>query len=194
MDVGYITAQDVRRTLARIRGARSLTSCLLLQMEAVRLRTREEGLAITEGSLEWALIGLLHDVTLERLAELRSLSRQARIVEHDRRPEGEVHQLVADFRRGSTDLEAWSALYYRFLCPGLRVGPCELASLVCPGHHGRSAQRLFQRRVSRAVREMALMLRSLEHDAVRRRQDRAVDGAFLSHFHRKLTRQRAASS
>jgi hypothetical protein len=140
-------------------------------METVRRRLRDAGSAECSDGLEWALQTVIADLVTHRLAALRGFDRPLA----DPSPEAELRLIADDFRSGNVHLQAWSGLYYRFLCPSvyLRVG--ELTRLALGRANGRSGERLLERRIQRGVQELTAMLRDVERETVQRKRGPAMD-------------------
>jgi hypothetical protein len=120
MGTELVTANAVRQALGAARAARPLGDNPLMQLDAVSLRLRDEGMTDSRDSREWALMELLAELIEANLARARGLSEP--------RPVGSVQVLApappqarallqADFRASSPDREAWSTLYHRYLAP-----------------------------------------------------------------------------
>lgn len=167
MDVARITASELRQALELLRQARPLAGNALLELELLRARLRAEGAA--EGaesleSLEWALGSLLSEIIWQHLATLRG-GRGPRTPDGVT-PDQERVLLAADFAADNLELEAWSGLYYRYMC---RLGwhVPEIAAIAKPGHdHGRQH---LQRRMARGLHALAGQLRRREQAEVRAR-------------------------
>ena len=159
MDVSRITEGEVRRALACLRRAESLDGSALLDMASLRARLATEGLAVTAEALEWALCALLCEVVRDRLSRRRALAAGTSVAPDD--PDGTT-ALGADFAHGDVILEAWSALYHRYVCTaGTRA--TDLAALALPGVA--HADRRFRRRVAEGVAALTRELRRSERSA-----------------------------
>lgn len=78
--------------------------------------------------------------------------------------EGQIEQLSLDFSKGDPELEAWSAVYYRYLASNsLRVSELSEAAHVAP--------RQFRRRVERGITYLVTALRHTESDLPKNSQN-----------------------
>ena len=166
MDIGHITAARLRKVLNAIRRAMPLRDEELLQLRFLAERLEAQGIAPSTESREWVLNEVLHETVSSRLAALR----QAGPLDVEGLSPAET--LAQDFSMDDPELEAWSAVYHRFLCPdlqALRVG--EVSAMAFPMHAGRSGERLLGRRMQRALRALEGRFRLLEREALQRRAE-----------------------
>ena len=71
VDIERITDRRVRAALSAVRYAKPLEDNPLLEMDALRLRLRDDGIDANPESLAWCLGTMLHELGRDRLAQLR---------------------------------------------------------------------------------------------------------------------------
>ena len=175
MDIGHISAARLRKVLNAIRRAMPLRDEDLLHLRFLAERLEAQGIAASRESREWVLHEVLHEMVSSRLAALR----QAVPLDADGLSSAEA--LAQDFSLDDPELEAWSAVYHRFLCPdlqALRVG--EVSAMAFPMHAGRSGERLLGRRMQRALRALEGRFRLLEREALEREAEAGPASTDLS--------------
>ena len=152
MDLDTIAADTVRDALRAVRFAKPLRGNPLLDLAAITLRLRAEGVADTPQVREWELGRLLADVVWEHLARVREQEPNARETLTEER---ELALLSEDFAEGSIEREAWGMLYFRYLALN-RTPVAELA-----GHLG-VVRRTLARRLDLGHQLLADSLREAE--------------------------------
>lgn len=110
MDARDITPDEIRETLRAVRFAKPLGASPLLGLDALTLALRESGAGDTPETRAWMLGRLLGRLCRDGLARARGGPPG----EPSDAPEPALAQLEADFRRDRPDLEAWSAVWFRY--------------------------------------------------------------------------------
>ena len=113
LDLALLGEETLRDTLRAIRYAHPLAASPLLGLAAVTWGLRQEGIVDAPRTREWMLQRHLDAVTRTALQALRPGGTS--ITEQGAGPELSLARLREDFRAGSPALEAWSALYHRYL-------------------------------------------------------------------------------
>ncbi len=103
-------AAEVRRALSAVRHDQPLGASPLIHLDAVWELLLRDGVAPTARGRDWGLSQLLHEAAAERLDAVRRAAGVAVAAETTC-----ADRLAADFAAGSPELEAWSALYHRYL-------------------------------------------------------------------------------
>jgi len=115
LDVGAISDTVVRDALRAVRYGKGLKGSPLLQMDALALRLRAEGVVDTLQSREWEIGRFLDEICRERLVRLRS-----QVSADTEAADGSLARLQADFQAGLPDLEVWGLLHFRYLTAARR--------------------------------------------------------------------------
>ncbi len=137
---------ELQDVLTAIRYDQGLADSPLLHMEAVWALLLREGVEASERGRAWALGRLIDELVMGQL----EAARRSTGVQQPRDAAG-LRMLEVDFGAGSPELEAWSALYHRYLDPAqLQAG--EIASRVG------MPRRTLGRRLASARRKLTALL------------------------------------
>jgi len=172
--VEQISERAVREALAAVRYARSIDSPLS-RLAVVRARLGEEGAVVTPENAAWALAAVLQSIVWQELERLRGGDGwyTDRVPGAARgpdalTPDNERALLVADFRAGNAELEAWSTLWVRFLSTA-SIGMADVPDLVG------TSRATLARRLNAAVVHLTDRLR--EHERAARLAEASRPGA-----------------
>lgn len=145
----------VRDALYALCYAKSLADSPLLDLALVSRGLRSEGLADSLESRTWVLSRLLHDEVTAQLDRLRGSDSPTSW--RDLSPGEAVQGLADDFAAGSTEREAWGAVYFRYVA-GVDQPVQRAVDAGIP-------QRTLLRRAKRGAERLALRLREREQEA-----------------------------
>jgi len=156
MDIGRITEQVVKQALGAVRYAKKLKNNPLLEMDALQLRLRNEGVALTSSSLEWALGSLLEELCWTHLSRLRG--DQQKPDQPPLTPEQQKSLLEKDFLAGNVEREMWGALHCRYFSE-LHLQTTEMAAVAGVSRSS------ITRRLAQGRKALVKDLRELELEA-----------------------------
>jgi len=148
---------DLRRALEKLRQAEPLGDTPLRNLVCVRSHAEEGSPTPTPTALESALGELLTQLIEDNLRRLRRIERLPLSPPATR--QDELEALRADFARGNTELEAWSALYYRYVRVDLSLRVQDMA------HALNADTRHVRRRLAHGCRRLAGLVSRLERAA-----------------------------
>lgn len=113
MHIDAITPEGVKEALRAVRTGRMLEGNPLLDLDAITLRLRHEGIPDNPSTRAWVLGRYLDELIWERLAVLRGSAR--RVARTNVAPEMECRLLEDDFRAGNIEIEAWGLMHFRYM-------------------------------------------------------------------------------
>lgn len=153
MNSDQITDKAIQQALMAIRYAKPLVDSPLLDLDALTLQLRAEGLPDSPQTREWLLARHLDDIVCGQLERLRGSGPASSTSRDALTTAQELAWLEADFQTGQPELEAWSIVYCRFLSTG-RWAMAELATRLGV------VERTLERRLGRGYDLLADQLRS----------------------------------
>ncbi len=148
---------DVRRALDRLRRAEPLGDTPLRHLAWVNQRLGHRGPTASSVELDVALGSALAELIEQNLGYLRRVEGLSPSSPEDRALE--LNALQADFAQANTELEAWSALYYRYIRPDLNLQLQDIALLL------KTDPRQLRRRLTHGYRRLTERLGQLEAEA-----------------------------
>ncbi len=170
MEPNAITGPVVRAALKALRGGRALDDCPLVNLDAVGLRLRDEGMRDAPESRAWALGELLDEVVRIELARHRGAAGVATAgtdarVGRDAPGRADTADetaaaLAVDFAAGDAELEAWSVMWARYMAP-------RQAAVDRLARDLGVVRRTIERRTERGAAALAAVLRRREVAAAR---------------------------
>ncbi len=149
MSQSQLTTDDLERALRALRRAEPLGAAVLhLQLLQTAGPTRSPAVVLEETFLR---------LTLEHLQQARSAAGVPTLPPVNPTREHNLEQLAADFSASSAQLEAWSAVYHRYLSP-LDVSARDLAAAA------HVAPRQFRRRLAAGLEHLLAALQRADED------------------------------
>lgn len=146
----------VEQALETMRMGHSLRDHPLLFFLSITTRLHAPHMLAGPAAVQIAVFEHLAEVILRRLTDLRE---QYQLDPPERRCE--LGQLRSDFRLDNAELEAWSLLYYRYVCVDQNLTIQRVAELT------NQVERTLRRRQQLGIHRLTLALVSLEQEARR---------------------------
>jgi tetratricopeptide (TPR) repeat protein len=159
----------IHHTLEHLRRAEPIQSASLRRLAWINRAIQEAPSVIGLTRLSTLVADLIFGVITDSLIRLRKLYDLPAPAESDTR-QTRIEALHTDFSMGNSELEAWSALYYRFVCLDLNLQVQEMA------HHLGITERQIHRRLDYGLRRLTLRIGQLETEA------RAADKRLWMHM------------
>lgn len=160
-----VELQHVRSALRHLARHQSPARNPLAELACVRQAACRSGFDLSREAREFELGRLLEELVvaeLERLRQQAGLAGTGAPRDLRRWPAGA--RIRADFEKEQPELEAWSALYHRYLRPDLNLSLQDLSALL-PAR----CRRTIQRRLQRGLQALTERLGALER-AIRRQE------------------------
>jgi tetratricopeptide (TPR) repeat protein len=155
--VPIIQENLLRHALERLRHAEPLGDTPLRRLILVHRQIEQQGEFSSQLDFDLAVGDLLASAIINGLTRLRDIHGIASSTSSDRAHV--VSLLHQDFSHNNTEMEAWSALYHRYICLDLNLQMQELARLL------NLDPRQLRRRLDHGIRRLAETLSRRESEA-----------------------------